>query len=65
MLTETLAAPGGSNEIVATTPLAIIVEFRPTARQVNADAFPAQLIDFPVANNAGPAETLKPVTLDG
>ncbi|MGA7235010.1 MAG: hypothetical protein WBY44_04990 [Bryobacteraceae bacterium] len=63
--TETFDVAGGSNEIVAATPLPMAFEFRPLARQVYAEAVPAQLIDLPAATKAGPGDTVKPVTPGG
>ena len=52
-------------EMVPTTPLAIVFELMPVARQVYAEALPVQAIDLPADDKDDPAVTLKPVTVEG
>ena len=60
----TAGAFGASKtETVAATPLGIVFELTPVARQVYALALPAQVTDLFAETNAAPAATVKPVTL--
>jgi hypothetical protein len=55
--------PGASStETVATTPLAIVFELIPTARQVYAVGSPPQLTDLPAEAEALPVATVKLTT---
>ena len=63
LLTAIAAVDAAVMDAVATIPLAIAFAFIPDATHTSALALPAQLRDLLAEVNAGPATTLKLVTL--
>ena len=63
LLTAIVAVDDTVMDAVATIPLRIAFAFIPDAMHTGAPALPAQLRDLPADVNAGPATTLKLVTM--